>query len=66
MENYKRILLKYTDKEYNRVMVREERTKTTLQYFKQFNRWEIVPRCLNEDKMFNAGDLYYINKIREI
>jgi len=49
---------------YSTITMRERRYNTNY-YFNQFNRWEILPRWLKEDKMFNMSDIYYIEQMRK-
>jgi len=57
-------LIHYKQKWYHTVYMREKRYKT-LRYFDMFNKWQIYPRHLNESKIFNATDLYYIKEINK-
>lgn len=44
---------------YYTTYMREKRNKT-LTYFKKWNRWRVQGKDIEEDKIFNYTDLYYI------
>ena len=59
-----RAIVKNWDPEYMAIWNREKRY-WTLQYFNQYNKWEIIPRHLKEKKLFNATDLYYLKEMNK-
>jgi len=58
------IIVHHLDREYFSILRRERRYKKTYEYFTKFNRWQIDPIELDESKIFNSTDLYYINTNR--
>lgn len=48
-----------TDNKYWAITMRERRNNT-LDYFKLWNKWLIDSRDIEENKLFNASDYFYV------
>jgi len=62
--NYKneRYIVYNKDPKYFRIL-RLERLYKTLTYFHQVNKWLVDPRDLEESRIFNSSDLYYLKTL---
>jgi len=60
--NYKR-RIKTAHTYYNKIIRREERHKT-IEYFKKWNSYLIKSKEIEENKLFNPSDLYYIKTLQ--